>query len=94
MIKLYRYLTIYPEFHREKEFNAANRSRKVMMPHAPDPISEEGYFLTEADLKRVAQEAFEAARASYKELDIGYEEITYITFEHYWAEQRARKGEG
>ena len=49
--------------------------------------------LTDSDLKRVAQEAFEAARASYKELDIGYEEITYITFDDYWAEQPARKGE-
>jgi hypothetical protein len=53
-----------------------------------------GYFLTDSDLKRVAQEAFEAARASYKELDIGYEEITYITFDDYWTEQQARKGEG
>lgn len=52
---------------------------------------EAGYFLTESELKRVAQEAWDSGVDAYRQ----YSEYgVRLTFDEYWAEQQARKGEG
>ena len=100
MIKLFKHYWEYTFKDSTAKITLYNEAGEPLTEPYPDQYNHltnhqryEGYFLTDSDLKRVAQEAFEAARASYKELDIGYEEITYITFDDYWAEQPARKGE-
>lgn len=58
-----------------------------------DLVVESGYFLTDSELKRVAQEAFDCARRGALDISsVAYWVPHWETFEQYW--QQARKGEG
>ena len=54
-----------------------------------------GYFLTDSELKRVAQEAFNAAMTirTYSYPGIRTESMWANAFADYWAEQQAKRGE-